>query len=55
MDNGSTPYCSEYAVMYSGSSSLGLFSCTASGGNILVQFSPANSATSIRYIKQVIE
>ena len=55
MDNGSTPYCTEYAVMYSGSSSLGSFSCTTSGSNILVQFTPANSGTtSVRFITQQV-
>ena len=54
MDNGSTPYCTEYAVMYSGSS-LGSFSCTTSGSNILVQFTPVNSGTtSIRFITQQV-
>ena len=54
MDDGSTPYCTEYAVMYSGSS-LGSFSCTTSGSNILVQFTPANSGTtSIRFITQQV-
>jgi len=54
MDNGSTPYCTEYAVMYSGSS-LGSFSCTTSGSNILVQFTPANSGTtSVRFITQQV-
>ena len=54
MDDGSTPYCTEYAVMYSGSS-LGSFSCTTSGSNILVQFTPANSGTtSVRFITQQV-
>ena len=54
MDNGSTPYCTEYAVMYSGSL-LGSFSCTTSSSNILVQFTPSNSgSTSIRYHYQQV-
>ena len=54
MDNGSTAYCTEYAVMYSGSS-LGSFSCTTSGGNILLQFTPTNSSTSvIRYLLESV-
>ena len=54
MDNGTTAYCTEYAVMYSGSS-LGSFSCTTSGSNILLQFTPTNSSTSvIRYLLESV-
>ena len=54
MDNGSTAYCTEYAVMYSGSS-LGSFSCTTSGGNILLQFTPTNSSsTTVRYLLESV-
>ena len=54
MDNGSTPYCTEYAVMYSGSS-LGSFSCIAGGTTIYLQFTPSNTGTTtVRYLLESV-
>ena len=54
MDDGSSAYCVEYGVMYS-SSSLGAFSCSTSGSNILVRCTPTNSgATGVRFITQQV-
>ena len=54
MDNGSTAYCTEYAVMYS-ASLLGSFSCTTSGSNILLQFTPSNTGTTtVRYLLESV-
>ena len=54
MDDGNDPYCNDYAIMFT-SSSLGTFTCVAASGNIKVKFAPANSsATTVKYIKQVV-
>ena len=54
MCNGTDHNHTEYGVMYS-SSLLGTFSTATSGSDLQVRFTPVNSATSIEYIKQVIE
>ena len=53
MCDGTNHHHTEFAVMYS-AALLGTFSTSTSGSNLLVRFTPVNSATSIRYIKQVI-
>jgi len=53
VQNGSTPYVSEYGVVQT-NGNLGITSATISSGNVLVQFTGVNSSNSVRLTRQYV-